>query len=114
MRALTREPASLAALVAEVGLARGHGAVLDAAIDECDAASALAQGPDAAWQARALVERLAVTLQASLLVRHSPAPVADAFVASRLGGAHGTTFGTLGSTVGPDAVALLLDRALAG
>ena len=55
-----------------------------------------------------------MTLQASLLVRHSPAPVADAFVASRLGGAHGTTFGTLGSTVGPDAVALLLDRALAG
>ena len=114
VRALTREPASLAALVAELGLARGHGTVLDAAIDQCGTASAVAEGPDAAWQARALVERLAVTLQASLLVRHSPAPVADAFVASRLGGAHGTTFGTLGSTVGPDAVTLLLDRSLAG
>jgi putative acyl-CoA dehydrogenase len=45
-------------------------------------------------------------------VRHSPTPVADAFVASRLGGDHGNTFGTLGSSVGPDAVALLLERAL--
>jgi putative acyl-CoA dehydrogenase len=114
VRALTREPASVAALVAEVGRARGHDAALDAAIDECGTASAAAQGPDAAWGARRLVERLAVTLQASLLVRHSPGPVADAFVASRLGGAHGATFGTLGRTVGPDAVALLLDRALAG
>ena len=55
-----------------------------------------------------------MTFQASLLVRHSPGPVADAFVASRLGRDHGSTFGTLGSTVGPDAVALLLDRALRG
>ena len=36
VRALTREPASQAALVAELGRARGHDAVLDAAIDECD------------------------------------------------------------------------------
>jgi len=47
-------------------------------------------------------------------VRHSPGPVADAFVASRLGGDHGGTFGTLGASVGPDAVSLLLERALRG
>ena len=47
------------------------------------------------------------------IVGHIPAaPVADAFVASRLGGDHGSTFGTLGGSVGPDAVALLLERAL--
>ena len=56
----------------------------------------------------------ALTLQAALLVRHSPGPVADAFVASRLGGDHGGTFGTLGASVGPDAVSLLLERALRG
>ena len=52
-------------------------------------------------------------------MRHSPGPVADAFVASRLGGDHGGTFGTLGAStlgasVGPDAVSLLLERALRG
>jgi putative acyl-CoA dehydrogenase len=112
VRALTRDPASIVALLEELALARGHDPVLDAAIDRCGTASALARSPDAAWAARRLVEHLAVTLQACLLVRHSPTPVADAFVASRLGGDHGNTFGTLGSSVGPDAVALLLERAL--
>ena len=112
VRALSREPASLAALGKELALARGHDHVLDAAIDECDAASAVALGPDAPWSARRLVERLALTLQAALLVRHSPGPVADAFVASRLGGDSGVTFGTLGPSIGPDAVSLLLERAL--
>ena len=36
-------------------------------------------------QARAVVERLALALQGSLLVRHAPAAVAGAFLASRLG-----------------------------
>jgi putative acyl-CoA dehydrogenase len=53
-----------------------------------------------------------LTLQAALLVRHCPGPVADAFVASRLGGDHGGTFGTLGTSLGPDAVSLILERAL--
>ncbi len=114
VRALTREPASLAALGKELALARGHDRVLDAAIDDCESVGALALGPDAPWGARRLVERLALTLQAALLVRHSPGPVADAFVASRLGGDHGRTFGTLGASVGPDAVSLLLERALRG
>ena len=34
-------------------------------------------------------------VQASLLVRHSPTVVAEAFCASRLGGAGAGTFGTL-------------------
>ncbi len=45
--------------------------------------------------ARRLVERMALTLQASLLVRHAPAAVADAFCATRLGGDWGHAFGTL-------------------
>lgn len=47
-------------------------------------------------------------MQASLLVRHAPAAVADAFCASRLGGDWGRAFGTLPG--GVDAAALL-DRA---
>jgi putative acyl-CoA dehydrogenase len=43
------------------------------------------------------VEQIALTLQASLLVRYSPPAVADPFCASRLGGDWGRSFGTLGS-----------------
>ena len=46
-------------------------------------------------RARRLVERMALVLQGSLLVRHSPRAVADAFCASRLGGDHGRSYGTL-------------------
>jgi putative acyl-CoA dehydrogenase len=53
-----------------------------------------------------------VTFQAALLVRHSPAPVADAFVAGRVRGEHGATFGTLGPEAGAGAVDLLIGRAL--
>jgi len=46
-------------------------------------------------RARRFVERLALALQASLLVRHAPAAVADAFCATRLAGEGGRAFGTL-------------------
>ena len=46
------------------------------------------------WSARRAVEELAVAFQASLLVRHAPAFVADAFCAARLGGG-GRVYGTL-------------------
>ena len=49
-------------------------------------------------QARAVVERLALALQASLLVRHAPPAVADAFLSSRLG-RQGLGYGALGSEV---------------
>jgi putative acyl-CoA dehydrogenase len=45
--------------------------------------------------ARRLVERLALALQGSVLVRHGRPAVADAFCASRLGGDWGGAFGTL-------------------
>ncbi len=48
-------------------------------------------------QARYLVERMVLALQASLLLRYSPAAVAGAFCDSRLAGNGGHTFGTLSS-----------------
>jgi putative acyl-CoA dehydrogenase len=45
--------------------------------------------------ARRFTERLALALQASLLIRFSPAAVSDAFCATRLAGDWGRTFGTL-------------------
>jgi putative acyl-CoA dehydrogenase len=50
---------------------------------------------DAESRARRVVEHMATALQGSLLVRHSPPAVADAFCASRLAGDGGLAFGTL-------------------
>ena len=62
-------------------------------------------------QARRLVERLALALQAGLLLRHAPPPIAEAFCASRLGGEWGHAFGTLPPEVEGDAI---LTRAAGG
>jgi putative acyl-CoA dehydrogenase len=59
--------------------------------------------------ARRLVEQMALTLQASLLVRHAPAAVADAFCATRLAGDWGHAFGTLPGSADLDTI---LARAL--
>jgi putative acyl-CoA dehydrogenase len=45
-----------------------------------------------------------VVLQGSLLVRHAPASVADAFVASRVAGEHGEALGTLPRGVDVDGI----------
>jgi putative acyl-CoA dehydrogenase len=96
LRALTREPAAVAALEAELDLARGADARLDAAITRAVLVMQEAADPAVVqFHARALVEQLATTLQACLLTQYSPGYLAEAFVASRLDGAHGHTFGTL-------------------
>ena len=101
LRALTREPAAVAAFAAELDLARGADPRLDAAITRTGSAlhaAARSTDPAAAQTgARALVEHLATTLQACLLTRFAPAYLSEAFVASRLDAGHGHTFGTLPS-----------------
>jgi putative acyl-CoA dehydrogenase len=51
--------------------------------------------PVAEVEARLLAERLALALQASLLIRHSIPEVADTFCGSRLSDESGRAFGTL-------------------
>ncbi|MET7453083.1 DNA alkylation response protein [Streptomyces sp. NPDC005574] len=105
LRALRRAPGAADALFGELALAQGADARLDGAVTRLG--SMLSETTEAG--ARRLVELMALTLQASLLVRHAPAPVADAFCASRLGGDWGHAFGTL-----PDTADLtrILERAL--
>lgn len=105
LRAL-RQPETLDAWIREVGEASGADHRLDAAIK--DTLEALADLDDAEYRARYVAGRMAVCLQASLLVRHAPAAVADAFCASRLAGEWGGVFGTLPR--GVDAAAIV-DRA---
>ncbi|MFI1732939.1 acyl-CoA dehydrogenase family protein [Streptomyces acidicola] len=93
LRALTREPQALNAVLQEVGRARGADHRLDGAIKNLLTELADLDGIEA--RARRLVERLALVLQGSLLVRYAPPEVADAFCASRLGGDWGAAFGTL-------------------
>ena len=90
LRTLHREPDSLEAFLAEVGAAAGADRRLDAAVAGLTRTVTADEG-----DARRVVERMALVLQGSLLVRHAPAAVADAFCASRLGGDWGHTFGTL-------------------
>ncbi|MFB7245818.1 DNA alkylation response protein [Streptomyces populi] len=93
LRALRREPGALDAYLREVGQARGADHRLDGAIKDLLTELADLDGIEA--RARRLVERIALVLQGSLLVRYAPPEVADAFCASRLGGDWGTGFGTL-------------------
>ncbi|MFD4864941.1 acyl-CoA dehydrogenase family protein [Streptomyces sp. NPDC058412] len=93
LRALQREPQALNAFLQEVGLARGADHRLDSAIKDLLTELADLEGIEA--RARRVVERMALVLQGSLLVRWAPPEVADAFCASRLGGDWGTAFGTL-------------------
>ncbi len=114
LRAISREPASVEAFLREVRLGTGHSASLDSAIAHLDDVIAYAARPEAQAGARRVVEDLAVTLQASLLAQHAPSAVSDVFVASRLAGGRGQTFGTLDAHVSGASARTLVDRAYQG
>jgi putative acyl-CoA dehydrogenase len=101
LRALQRRPESLAAVLDEITLAAGADARLDSALVELR--SELADADDAESRARRLVERLALCLQGSILIR-CDSPVADAFCATRLAGEGGRAYGTLPRGIELDAI----------
>ncbi|MFL5898577.1 MAG: acyl-CoA dehydrogenase family protein [Solirubrobacterales bacterium] len=94
LRAMVKSPASVEAFFAEVA---------DGAVAEPRLASFTAQLRDELpgdletieSRARRLVEKMALALQGSLLVRYGDEAAADAFCASRLTGDWGQAFGTL-------------------
>jgi putative acyl-CoA dehydrogenase len=87
LRALSRERGVREAYIAEIALAHGSNTGLDAAATDLE--RDLREASDDAYRARAIVSRMAVVMQAALLVRFAPAYVADAFCAARLGSAAG-------------------------
>jgi putative acyl-CoA dehydrogenase len=93
LRALARTPAALEAFLAELELAAGAEPRLDRFVAELR--DEFARPDELETRARRVVERMALALQGSLLVRHAPAAVADAFCASRLAGDAGLAYGTL-------------------
>jgi putative acyl-CoA dehydrogenase len=107
LRALAREPGTAEALVSELETARTANAALDHAIN--DVKAHLARGAAAETTARAFVERAALALQGSLLVRHAPQAVADAFCALRLGEDAGRAYGAGPVTID---TAKIIERAM--
>lgn len=92
LRALSRAPHSADVFLAELELAEGSSREFDSQLDGVRASIA---GAGDERGARRLVEQLAVTWGASLLVRHSDNATADAYTRSRLAGDWGSEFGTL-------------------
>jgi putative acyl-CoA dehydrogenase len=92
LRAMVHEPASLEAFFDEVG----EGAAEQLIAAEIDALrTELSDMKAIEARARRIVERMALALQGSLMVRFGDQAAADAFCASRLGGDWGRAFGTL-------------------
>ncbi len=116
LRAVVKEPDGLPAFLAECDLAAGGDQRLDAHLTRTrERIHSLFAGHEdespeqrlyeSQFEARRMVEELAVGLQASLLVRHAPSAVADAFCAARLNNEGGRVYGTL--PVGIDAPAII-------
>ena len=97
LRALVKEPEGLPAFLAECSAGGGcrpaarrpHGPCARSAAPRCSPPGSRQ------FEARRVVEDLAVALQGSLLVRFAPPAVADAFCAARLAAASGRVYGTL-------------------
>jgi putative acyl-CoA dehydrogenase len=102
LRSMGQEPGALPLLIDEIDKARGADRCFDAFVDRLTRELPDMQRHEG--QARRLVETLALAMSASLLIRHAPQAVADAFVASRLGGHWSGHFGDL--PAGIDAAAL--------
>jgi putative acyl-CoA dehydrogenase len=92
LRTLSKEPRALDALDAELDAVAGQDQRYDAALQAYRARwKRIPAEEDARW----FVERTALLLTASVLIRHALDPIADAFVATRLSGDRGRISGTV-------------------
>jgi putative acyl-CoA dehydrogenase len=102
LRALAREPESLDAVLGEIAPAESSEPRLHAWMGRIR--EELQHPETVELRARVVVERLATALQAALLIGSAPAPVAEAFCASRLTDARGLAFGTVPAGLALDAI----------
>jgi putative acyl-CoA dehydrogenase len=102
LRAMARSPESVTVLLEELDIATGCDGDYDDAVDTVR--KELSDTADLEARARRVVELLATTLQAALLVRWGDPTVAAAFCRSRLGGDGRRAFGTLPADVDTAAI----------
>jgi putative acyl-CoA dehydrogenase len=93
LRAMMRSPASVETFLAEVEEGSGTDPRLNSYVTSLRRELADLEAIES--RARRVVERMALAVQGSLLVRFGDPAVADAFCASRLAGDWGQAFGTL-------------------
>ena len=93
LRAMHKTPDVVQAFFSELARARGGHALLDRYV--ADLQRAFTDLSDLEYRARDVVGRMALAVQAALLVQHAPSVVSDAFCASRLGGDNQHHYGTL-------------------
>jgi len=93
LRALAKTPSVLEAWFAELRISHGKLKALDAAVQQLK--DAFVDLNDAEYRARSLVDQLALTMQASLLIEAGNTQVAEAFVRSRLSELGARNYGTL-------------------
>ncbi|MBL1271504.1 MAG: isovaleryl-CoA dehydrogenase [Oceanospirillales bacterium] len=103
LRAIQKEPETLDAFFREAAEAKGADRRFDQFLAQLQ--NDFADISDFQYRARNLVDRMALVLQASLLLRNSDKAVADAFCASRLQSNGGMNYGNLPS--GIDAAAII-------
>ncbi|MGI8728180.1 MAG: acyl-CoA dehydrogenase family protein, partial [Solirubrobacterales bacterium] len=102
LRAMVKSPEAVEAFFGEVDRGTEGDRVLSGFATETREMLGDLDGIEA--RARRIVERMALALQGSLLVRFGDRGVADAFLASRIGGDHGGAFGTLPRGLAPGAI----------
>ena len=93
LRAMAKTPEVVDAFFAELRHTQGQNTLLDQQVR--DLGKEFADTTDLQYRARHVVERMALALQASLLVRGAPAFVANAFCASRLAPEGSFNYGAL-------------------
>ena len=94
LRAMNRNPESLDAFMNEVHLAEGKHPLMDQALS--DLKTELMDKSDIEYRSRRIVEKMALSAQASTLLQYGNAEVADAYCQARLNGANqGWVYGTL-------------------
>ena len=93
LRAMQKTPAVVDAFFTEIGKAHGGHSALDTHIRALK--NELGDLSEMEFRARDIVDRMALSLQAALLVQHAPAGIADAFCQSRLAQVGQHNYGTL-------------------
>ena len=93
LRAMATKPECIDVLFDELTMTQGHDPRLDAHVMALR--SQLDDLQSIQYRGRKVAEDIAMALQGSLMVRHGHPAVAEAFLASRLGGQWGGAFGTL-------------------
>ena len=109
LRSAAKTPHSVTALLDEIRSAKGGDKRLDRAVAHLEAE--LRKPEEYKARARRIVEKMALALQASLLIRYAPPAVADAFCATRLEGDGGAAYGTLPAGIGQRSI---IERARIG